>query len=652
MLENLVPALILALMITLRLDYAAPAEGYEGVFKVFDQLCRSFPNGNADIPFLFSVGGISCLLHVHGRAQHHNRGLLIVPSLFFGFAMTFGYALQQTDDIALLFHGLAQRIKTVASFTGWSVVFYLAVDALFNRFDDCLEAVHEDGESPVPGVQRVLDAHPFLAPVIILAIAWLPTIIGYMPALFMSDSVAQVQMYFGFENQRSVMVELIDPEVTITTHFSVIHTLFLGACIELGLVLFGSASAGAFVYTLIQVTLTLLAVGYASAVLYRLGVPFAWRMACIVLLAVVPWYSGYAVLATRDTLFADALLVLFMALFSIRFLEERPVEWILIAVASILVSLLRSGALLFVLAPSAVFAAQSLKERNGGRAARIAAVALAATAVFVIFSRLLYPALRITSGSKVEMLSVPLQQTARYVRDHADSLTQEEREAIDGVLVLEGLGDRYDPVLSDAVKDYAALHRHNATDEDWARYWQAYLSMGRKDPICYLTATLNNYYGYFYPSRDVPPFYTYRFSADRMDFLRSSSGIDIHHSEGALASLLVKVDYAYLGLFQRVPVLRFFLESWFWCWTLILATAYAIHRRLAHVSFALVSLWMIMLVILIGPINGAAYTRYIYPFAMTLPFVIAVMPRCDSKGDGPHGEAGIDDGRSVRMRIG
>ena len=51
------------------------------------------------------------------------------------------------------------------------------------------------------------------------------------------------------------------------------------------------------------------------------------------------------------------------------------------------------------------------------------------------------------------MLSIPFQQTARYLVTYPDDVTPEEMEAISRVIDVEHAKANYDPRLSDAVKD-------------------------------------------------------------------------------------------------------------------------------------------------------------------------------------------------------
>ncbi|MFR7796990.1 MAG: DUF6020 family protein [Collinsella sp.] len=135
------------------------------------------------------------------------------------------------------------------------------------------------------------------------------------------------------------------------------------------------------------------------------------------------------------------------------------------------------------------------------------------------FTKVFMPAHDITPGSKREILSIPFQQTARFVQKHdglnsgvnptvkedgtiveapCDGLvTDEERAVIDRVLKYENLGRRYNPDKSDAVKN---CFNEYASQEDIKAYFEVWAQMFKKDPGCYISALINNYYGYFYPS--------------------------------------------------------------------------------------------------------------------------------------------------------
>ena len=53
-----------------------------------------------------------------------------------------------------------------------------------------------------------------------------------------------------------------------------------------------------------------------------------------------------------------------------------------------------------------------------------------------------------------EALSVPMQQTARYIRDYGNEVTDDERTAIEKALDYDAIAQSYMPELSDGVKQY------------------------------------------------------------------------------------------------------------------------------------------------------------------------------------------------------
>ena len=62
--------------------------------------------------------------------------------------------------------------------------------------------------------------------------------------------------------------------------------------------------------------------------------------------------------------------------------------------------------------------------------------------------------LDIPAGSVGEALSIPMQQTARYIRDYGNEVTDDERTAIEKVLDYDAIVQSYMPELSDGVKQY------------------------------------------------------------------------------------------------------------------------------------------------------------------------------------------------------
>ena len=85
-------------------------------------------------------------------------------------------------------------------------------------------------------------------------------------------------------------------------------------------------------------------------------------------------------------------------------------------------------------------------------------------------------AFQIIPGGKQEMLSLPFQMTARYVKNYEDEITEEEYIVLDKVLTMEDLVDRYDPINADPVKDYY----QKGEDSDYVEYIKVWFKTGFK----------------------------------------------------------------------------------------------------------------------------------------------------------------------------
>ena len=107
----------------------------------------------------------------------------------------------------------------------------------------------------------------------------------------------------------------------------------------------------------------------------------------------------------------------------------------------------------------------------------------------------------ITEGEIGEALSIPIQQTARYLREHMAEVTPEERSILEEVFLVspEELVELYNPEVSDPVK---AEFVGQPTEEQLKNYFRVWLQQLKKHPDTYIQAFLNHTYGYCYPEKE------------------------------------------------------------------------------------------------------------------------------------------------------
>ena len=598
------------------------------------------------------------------------RPSVVLPAVVFAACMVFGlsYDTVETADFALGNH--ARTICSVISGVGWALLAHVAIYLVY----ECLDWLRAHRIAFSEGrygrawraLHLILSERPFLIPFTCLVVAWLPTFIGSMPGIFMGDTGAQIRQWFNLPNGTSDYLRLVNPDVLLNAHHPVVHTALIGTCVKIGIDVFHDCNAGLLLYTSIQYVVTAACLAYAVSTLRRFGVSLVVRGIVLGFFALMPMFSNYAVLLTKDTLFADALLVLVVQMAKLvgasrarrgsdAFAGERvrplfaPHDWFVTALAALATTFLRNGGAVFPLAVCVLAAVICLADAKRGsegavasrrRAAGIAAVLVVCLGANWCFTNVVMPANDITPGSKREMLSIPFQQTARFVQKHdglnsgvadgvSDGLvTEHERKVIDRILDYSDLGARYDPDKSDAVKN---RYNENATASDLKAYFKVWLEMFKKDPECYVSALTSNYYGYFYPSQKDVWIYSTVQSEHIMDRPDNQLYFSFSPSKGHVSRVCNHLVTLYRVAIQRIPLLSLTMSSASYVWVLIVATIYLLRNRDWRSLALWVPLWGVLAVCLIGPCNGSTYMRYLYPAILAMPFAMAVtLTRCQA----------------------
>ncbi|WP_230197200.1 DUF6020 family protein [Enorma massiliensis] len=592
-----------------------------------------------------------------------------VVAVLFAAAMLFGRSFDEAGSAAYIVGGITPAIRSCWYFIGWLLPARALVELAFEGLDrlrahgTCPSGDRARSVSPSCGrlrraVRLVLgafDRHPFAAPALVLALCWLPVLIGYAPALFMWDTNTQILQWFGLPNHISSSVDLLDSCVLLTQHHPPLHTALVGLCVQAGISLAGSENLGIFIYAVLQWAVDILAISWAFRIAQIVGTPRAPRFVALGFIALVPAYSNYSVLVTKDVLFASALLLFAIELvylvfcaasFDGRIAFSRRHAVLLVA-GALGTALLRSGMVVAVaggaLAATLLLwrmqrrlAREGLRPVSARSLLRIPLIALALViAVNLLLARVVYPALAITPSSKREALSIPMQQVARFMRDRPDAVQPEDLRAIDRVLDAPSLARLYDPSKSDPVK---ATYKEQASSDDLSAFWQTWARLFARDPGCFISATAANYYGYFYPAHAMSWSYTSYFSSlvmanteTNLIYSDIASYFSFHQLDHPLVRALDGLCSGYRLLFQRLPFLTLTMQAALYDWALVLLTAYAVRRRRSHAAVFLVPAWVVLLIALVGPCNATTYFRYAYPVALLVPFLALVIMAPDPR---------------------
>ena len=470
-----------------------------------------------------------------------------------------------------------------------------------NKIDNFKQKNHQ----PKYKILTIFDNHPIIFSLIIMLIFWLPYIIAYYPGILNKDNVFQVKQFFGIDNKYSYYVNLIDKNQIITNHHPYLHTILLGNCIKIGMSLHNT-NLGFFIFTMLQVITFLFTFSYSIYYLKKNNINYRYRLVLLIIYSIVPIFPFYAITLVKDSLYTCYFILYLIILHSIikeGFDIKRSIQLIIIG---ILLFLFRNnGIYTFILSFPFLLICNK-------KWPKYLVVFLIVFGSYKIYDKVILPSLKVTPTSIRETLSIPFQQTARYIKYHEKDLSKEDKEIIGNILDYEEIKIKYNPELSDPVKN---TFNKDYTKEDLNKYFKVWFKGLIKHPITYIEATIANTYGYFCPLKTQwYIYYKYR------DELKKQDNIN-YHFNNLKYERLQKSTY---GLaFPYIPIIGLLVNIGFNTWLLLYFTYYLFTRKRSKELIYLLPSLISLLVCIASPAN--TYFRYVLPYVMSNPLIFLLI---------------------------
>lgn len=561
------------------------------------------------------IGSILLLYFIYKCIKNstiiHQKKSIKVLSLILAFFMIFGNSFMLVSSTLLVFKNIGYFIISLLMYIGYYNLFLIIISYIFRFIDK--NNYDEVGNKKNNKIISLFKKHPFLFSVVFIIICWLPYIISFYPIILSPDPSYQIKQFFGIRTKYADYSILIDDNVVITNHHPVTHTVLLGGCLKLG-ELMGNDNLGLFFYSIIQITFLVTTLAFSIYYMQKMNLKTKYLFGVLLLYALVPMFPLYAMSGVKDVIFGT--LIFLYLIFLHNYIKVKgDYKWwqyILIILLLILICLFRNNGIhtLILSLPFLLFVVRKKWKE-------ILIVMICVFGFYGVFDKIVLPYFKITPGSIRETLSVPFQQTARLVKYHSDDLTSEEIEVIDKILGYDDLAERYNPELSDPVKNE---YNKYATNEDLKEYFKVWFSGLIKHPGTYIEATMNNTYGYFYPEKTN--WYVYYKYDDRI----VEDGFSYsYNSLGTLRNVLSN----YAVCFPYIPVIGLISNIGFNVWIILVLLTYAIYKKIYKNIVILSPVLALILVCILGPAN--TYFRYALPFIFAMPFIFAVFLEKQSK---------------------
>ena len=534
--------------------------------------------------------GIVCsffYLYIKQSSRKQESGHPIL-ACFFAACVLLGNSYHEAGCWEYCFGSVVNFLKTGLVFAGYSFLFH----EMLRGVDYFLQKGRFVDEK-----QHFFSKHAFGKTALILCVAYLPFLILSYPGNLCWDVIGQIeQVIFN---------------TGYSAHHPIVHTLIVGGFVQLGKSLFQSYEIGLFMYMLFQLVLFVSALSATVAVLAKQKVRFGALAGLVGLYAIAPVYSNMASTAVKDVPFVS-FVIGYIICFSMLIENPQKIKCPRFTGCFILLQL---GMILFrnngvyVAGLSGIAAVVFLWKKYNTKE-RLKSILFFFAASIVISKMLLAmigQILQVAPGSSGEMLSVPFQQTARYLQLYQRELTEEERASIEAVLGdVSEVAAKYDPDISDPVK---ASFKKDASGSELIGYFKTWLICFFKHPAVYFEAFFHHVYGWFSP-----------FVANSV---RYEAEYDVISQQGLFpqASKLVLFYYRFASRFSLLSVLE---NVGVYVWSLLFMSAFYWKRRNVRNMVILSPLWVSLFICIASPCFFL-HPRYAFPIMFTIPFLICFM---------------------------
>ena len=514
----------------------------------------------------------------------------------------------QTDSWNNVFGSWEALITSGIKGVGIAVLVFFVYDVI-NRIN--IEKVEK--------VQSTSTFKTFAVLTAIMFACWIPYMVIMAPGCMNPDARDQFgQMLNNPDMCWSVgTVAREEGDSLLTNHHPVFHTVLLGCFLKLGEWM-GSYFAGITIYSVLQCLVLAGTLVFSVLKLREYGMSKRLSNIVYAFFVLCPLFPLWGMTILKDTPFMIALLIMTILFYEAFKAPERftAKKYVALALISFALMLLRNNGfyMLLVLVPFVIIHFRKDKKFL----VKIMAAMLIPLLVFKVgYSGIFFSAMGINEGSPREMLSVPFQQTARYITEYADEVTPEEEKSITtilggGKLSLEDIAERYTPDRADSIK---GNYNKYATTSDLVNYFKTWAAQLVKHPGVYIEAFLNLNYSWFSFDSNHDIIY-YNGVSDQL-IPQYVEGLDNPQSLAGERSIVSQT----IKLLDKIPVISSIFELSTYTWIYVVLFLAMLMRKRHRELLACLPIFVNMVICFIGPV---AYMRYSLPLVACLPFVFFI----------------------------
>lgn len=454
---------------------------------------------------------------------------------------------------------------------------------------------------------------------LVIFMAIIPMLLLNFPGTMTVDSFYQLNQARGI--------------VPYSDHHPWFHTLLIKIFFNLGYILSGNVTVGIGTYSILQMLIVALTVGYATASIEEISGSKKGSLIILVGFIIYPYNLAYSITMWKDIIFSAFVLLLTITLYRI-YVVKIPLkarDTIIFSISGLMMCLLRhNGFYAYVLTLGIIILSEFIKyiktrkdilkkhPYNTGQLRQLFYIFLATIGIVFIINHPIQSAFNVEQGDYAHNLAIPLQQIGRTVMYNGE-ITDIEYEQLEKINSLQYIHNNYIPGGADNMIQWLVAGDSAYFENHKGEYFRLWLAVGLRNPISYLEAFLEQTKGYY--TTMMPEQTAYYGILENKDKLDNFPIIGLRWR--------IKINEICDKIQNVVPIYAILYSMGACFLILIMCAAGKIYKKQYTMLYVYLPYFALTLSIIIAtPL--VADLRYAYPLMLAMPTLLAMTMTRDS----------------------
>lgn len=436
----------------------------------------------------------------------------------------------------------------------------------------------------------------------VVMLCCIPMFLLNIPGVMTPDSLSQYRQILG--------------EEVLKNHHPWMHTMTMGLFIRAGLAATDNPYIAISLYTIFQMMIVSMGIGYSIECMYESGVSRTFRIAALLAFVLYPYNLIYSVTLWKDVLFSIATLVFTITL--TRVVNKWEVrDRILFVISGTGMCLYRhNGYYAYILTILCLLIINRKKIKN------YAVYGLAVWLVVAIINGPVAKAVGVVQPSFAFGMTMPLQQIGCVVANDG-KISKDEENFLNSINDIELMRNAYEPECEDPLLDWATQLDEYYLDSHKGDFLATWIGMGIHNPGLYMRALIDQSKGYWTP---MAPQQTVFYG------ITEGNSSELEAKPLFRGPVLIKINELLYKLHTMIPVYGILYSCGSCFWIMVMCIAALVEKReYDRIQAFLPVVFITLSVIAAAPL--VADLRYAYQLMVAVPLFIAQAFAVPGKGD-------------------